>query len=675
MRRTDNKLLILIALMVGLIAVVFSCSNPEDPADTEAPMVTLMSPTDASEIPNTVDVVAEATDNEAVTKVEFYIDAQLYATDNKAPWSCLWTLATDESGEHNVFAKAYDAAGNTDCSDLATVTCVANPPAAVSDFAASVPDMDGSLTLTWTAPGDDGTTGTAAIYDIRYYWYEITTDSWLSATELEDEPVPQAAGSDESLDVTGLNRSTTYYFAIRTQDAFGNWSDVSNNAEVTTRDLFAAAVSFDIGVLGTALTGSDFDDDSDVDLAVSHSSVTNNVSVLLNNGDGTYATPTVYDAGYAGASLIPTDVDEDGDLDLAITSSEVNFEVIDEIDTTITIDTNFVPDPIEIDTTWGFDTTFDSVSVVSMMLNDGNGLLELQVLDTYDTGYVFCLMPVYGDPWTCDRYGTEIHDTNSTYNPITNLDLLVVDTTSVRFYADENPVSIQSADLDGDGIADLAVVNNTSVNVSILFGNGDGTYQDPVNYGTGYSYPSSICIGDFNGDGLQDVANTNFGPSNVSVFLNLGGGVFDATPSIYPVDDAPNSISAADLDNDGDIDMAVANTGTGVISVLYNNGDGTFANRDGILLAGREAIDVAIADLTGDGTLDIVVANYEDDNVSVIINEGEFMFYSHNTVTFDVGDGPRSLHLADFDADGDTDIAVLNDLSNTISILLNCIVE
>ncbi len=147
------------------------------------------------------------------------------------------------------------------------------------------------------------------------------------------------------------------------------------------------------------------------------------------------------------------------------------------------------------------------------------------------------------------------------------------------------------------------------------------------------------------------------------------------TPTNYEVDNGLNAIYAADLDSDGDMDLVAASATGSTANILYNNGDGTFNRRGSVLLAGRDAIDIAVADMTGDGTPDIVVANHEDDNISVIINEGEFTIYSRNTVTFDVGDGPRSLHLADFDADGDIDIAVLNDISNTISILFNCIVE
>ncbi len=91
-----------------------------------------------------------------------------------------------------------------------------------------------SVTLTWTAPGDDGSTGTAAVYDIRYSTSPINEANWNSATQVTGEPAPQAAGSSESVTVTGLEWSTTYYFAIKAADEADNWSALSNVASFTT---------------------------------------------------------------------------------------------------------------------------------------------------------------------------------------------------------------------------------------------------------------------------------------------------------------------------------------------------------------------------------------------------------------------------------------------------------
>jgi hypothetical protein len=91
-----------------------------------------------------------------------------------------------------------------------------------------------SITIHWTAPGDDGSVGTASQYDIRYSTSNITNANWASATQATGEPTPQIAGSAESFIVTGLNPGTTYYFAIKAADEIPNWSALSNIATGVT---------------------------------------------------------------------------------------------------------------------------------------------------------------------------------------------------------------------------------------------------------------------------------------------------------------------------------------------------------------------------------------------------------------------------------------------------------
>ncbi|MFD0670722.1 fibronectin type III domain-containing protein [Cohnella sp. GCM10027633] len=121
----------------------------------------------------------------------------------------------------------------------------ASAPAAVSNLAA--PSSTGtSVSLTWTAPGDDGLTGTASSYDIRYSTSAITDGNWASATQASGEPTPGAAGASQSMTVSGLTGSTTYYFALKTSDESSNVSALSNvvSKATTTPDTTApAAVS------------------------------------------------------------------------------------------------------------------------------------------------------------------------------------------------------------------------------------------------------------------------------------------------------------------------------------------------------------------------------------------------------------------------------------------------
>src|SRR4029079_4398920 len=93
-----------------------------------------------------------------------------------------------------------------------------------------------SIQLTWTAPGDDGTVGTASQYELRYSTALITASNFSSATQWMSMPAPTAAGTSQNVTVTGLSPSTTYYFAIKTVDNSGNWSTISNVVSKTTPD-------------------------------------------------------------------------------------------------------------------------------------------------------------------------------------------------------------------------------------------------------------------------------------------------------------------------------------------------------------------------------------------------------------------------------------------------------
>ncbi|MCJ7655831.1 MAG: PQQ-binding-like beta-propeller repeat protein [Dehalococcoidia bacterium] len=107
------------------------------------------------------------------------------------------------------------------------------PPAKVTDLTVAEVTSN-SVTLTWTAPGDDGNVGTASQYDIRYSISSITETNWDSATQCTGVPYPQPAGSSENFTVTGLSAGATCYFALKTSDEAGNESGLSNVISGTT---------------------------------------------------------------------------------------------------------------------------------------------------------------------------------------------------------------------------------------------------------------------------------------------------------------------------------------------------------------------------------------------------------------------------------------------------------
>jgi hypothetical protein len=111
-------------------------------------------------------------------------------------------------------------------------------PSAITSLTASNPTTS-SITLSWNAPGDDENTGTATSYDVRYSTSNIIDDTesnWGSTTQATGEPVPQAAGSSQSMTISGLSSGITYYFAIKTKDEVLNWSNLSNIVSLATVD-------------------------------------------------------------------------------------------------------------------------------------------------------------------------------------------------------------------------------------------------------------------------------------------------------------------------------------------------------------------------------------------------------------------------------------------------------
>ena len=129
-------------------------------------------------------------------------------------------------------------------------------PATITNLAASAGGANGSVQLTWTAPGDDGTTGTASTYVVKYSESQITSENdWENATTANTEPLPKPAGASESFTVTGLIAGQTYYFAIKTQDEAMNSSGLSNSPYATaTTDSTAPAAITDL----RAATGGDY---------------------------------------------------------------------------------------------------------------------------------------------------------------------------------------------------------------------------------------------------------------------------------------------------------------------------------------------------------------------------------------------------------------------------------
>jgi hypothetical protein len=230
------------------------------------------------------------------------------------------------------------------------------------------------------------------------------------------------------------------------------------------------------------------------------------------------------------------------------------------------------------------------------------------------------------------------------------------------------------ADFNLDGNLDLAVANAGDNTISILLGNGDGTFLPGMDFATGIA-PHSVIAGDFNRDGLADLAVTNLNGGSVSILIGNGNGTF--IPRVdYEAGPGAAGIVAADFNRDGFVDLAVADSNTpsrlgdrGRISILLGNGDGTFQAHVDSFTASLRPFDLVAADFDADGQLDLAVTTNlsEFGTVSILRGAGDGTF--EMTTNYSTGRIARGIAAGDFNLDGKLDLAVVNINTSTLAIL------
>lgn len=240
--------------------------------------------------------------------------------------------------------------------------------------------------------------------------------------------------------------------------------------------------------------------------------------------------------------------------------------------------------------------------------------------------------------------------------------------------AGATPAQALLVDLNGDGILDMATPNASfsEGTMSVLIGNGDGTFKAPVTYTTGI-FAAAITSGDFNNDGVVDLAvtsqyNSDSGPGFVSVYLGNGDGTFKQ-PIAVNMSGYPVSTVVADYNRDGILDIASLQFIPGQISIAFGNGDGTFQEPVNYAVNagfGSEYY-IAAGDFNGDGATDLVEANAGDNNLGLFLNNGDGTFGSQITVNTP---NPEWITVADLNSDGKQDLLVSNYGNQTLGVLL-----
>ena len=207
-----------------------------------------------------------------------------------------------------------------------------------------------------------------------------------------------------------------------------------------------------------------------------------------------------------------------------------------------------------------------------------------------------------------------------------------------------------------DGIQDLAITNLDSNTVTILLGNGDGTFTQAASPATGSYSPRSV-----RGRRLQRRRHPGPGGGNegsrntVTILLGNGDGTFTTGPVSPQTGSNPFSVVVGDFNEDGMTDLAVANQSGNTVSILLGKGDGTFTPAANPPVGfGPEAI--AVADFDGDGKVDLAVTNDNSNTVSILLGNGDGTFTA--TATPSTGNTPWGIVAAPFKKNGNPGLAV-----------------
>ncbi len=216
------------------------------------------------------------------------------------------------------------------------------------------------------------------------------------------------------------------------------------------------------------------------------------------------------------------------------------------------------------------------------------------------------------------------------------------------------------ADLNGDGVPDVAALGANAGELAVYLGNGDGTLQS-VRLSSAAGPKQLLAAADVNGDGRLDLVGLNATTGHAWVLLNLGGGAF-GPPAAYPVGAegcAPQGAVVGDFNGDGRADLATANRETNEVSVLIADAAGALGLATSYPV-GTRPTELRAGDLDGDGKIDLVVldplmGSIVDTRVRVLMNAGNGTFAAGRQVQAHIAQ-PQSLQLADFNGDGTLDL-------------------
>lgn len=432
-------------------------------------------------------------------------------------------------------------------------------------------------------------------------------------------------------------------------DGKPDFADVQNDTGQVQVFLAAAGGGFQEPLLlnnggepeGCSIAAGDLNGDGKPDLVTANCDyINNNITVYINQGDGTFSTGTSLWGGFYSDGITIADVNGDGKNDVVVGNyfgGDVTVLLGNGDGTVRAPDVGYA--------VGGYPQTNPAVADFN-----GDGKQDIVVLDNY---YSFAYLQGYGDGTfrAAQSYFSPLPETKGDW---------------------PWSMSLASGDFNGDGRPDIVVGSsgNSQVGATVFLGKPDGSLQPGVNYGGGELM--YVAVGDFNGDGKLDFvasASPFEGDKTVQIFRGNGDGTFQ-DPQVYLVDPAntafPQGVTAADLNGDGALDLAVIKDDGSGISVLLNDGEGGFlapvlypVNAGG----GRQIVS---ADLNGDGKLDLVATT--DTEVVILLGNGDGTFQAAQGTGFD--DNVYAVTVGDVNGDGKPDVIATLGGNSGIAVML-----